>query len=145
LAAAAGFARSTYNKLLDEVEDSDDFVAQCVRYRADIGALEQVAQHWPCAAGGVIVQLRIVRDAWSAAARELVARVGGLHAGNLGDGPWLKPGPMDAAAESWRAVADAAGAFVDGTLLEAHAFGFGDLLPRDDPRWQLRFAARATA
>lgn len=145
LSAASGLARSTYNKLVDEVEDSDDFVAQCVHYRADIGALEQVAQHWQGACGGVVAQLRTVRDAWAAAARELVARVGALDTRNLGDGPWLKPGPMEAAAESWRALAEASGAFVLGALLEARPFGFGNLPPRDDPRWQLRFAARATA
>lgn len=145
LATTSGLARSAYNSLADDVDDSDDFVAQCAYYRADIGALEHAAQHWHAAAAGVIAQLRTVRDAWAGAARDLVARVGALRAGNLGDGPWLKPGPMAAAADSWSALAEAAGAFVHGALLEARALGFGDLLPRDDPRWQLRFAARAAA
>lgn len=145
LAAASGCARATYNRLLEESDGTDDFVAQCVHYRADIGALEQVAQHWHGASGGVIAQLRAVRDAWSASAREFVAHVGALDTSNLADGPWLKPGPMEDAAQAWQAIADAAGSFVHGAVIEARPVEPGGLLPRDAPRWQSRFAARATA
>lgn len=145
LAAASGAARATYNRLLDESEGTDDFVAQCVHYRADIGALEQVAQHWHGASGDVIAQLRAVRDAWSAGAREFVARVGTLDTCNLPDGPWLKPGPMEAAADAWRTIAEAAEAFIHGAVIEACPVEAGGLLPRDDPRWQPGFAARVTA
>lgn len=145
LGTAAGVARSSYDKLVDQVREQDEFVAKRVSYRSDLGALDTLMRFSLPASGGVIAQLGSVRDSWTGAIREMSARANELSLANLRDGPWLRPEQMTDAGASWSRLdgalkAFAAGAFVDATLVD-----FGDPLPRDDDNWLRKFGVKQAA
>jgi hypothetical protein len=145
LAAAAGVARTSYDNLVTQVQEEDEFLGKRVCYRSDLGALDQLMKFSLPASGGVIGQLASVRNAWAGSIREISARVNELSVDNLRTGPWLKEAEMTAAAASWSQLDGALNAFVVGSFVDANLIDFGDALPKDEANWQKNFALRRAA
>ena len=145
LGAAAGVARTSYDNLVEQVQQEDEFMQKRVCYRSDLGALDQLMGFSLPASSGVITQLGSVRAAWAGAKQELVARVNDLNTANLQDSPWVSAGQMTAAAAGWTRLDSAIKAFMGGSFIDAVLLDFGDALPPDDARWVQHFGVARAA
>lgn len=146
LGTAASVARTSYEDLVTQVENAQDFLRKRIAYRHDLGALDQQMRFSLPSASALIDQLSTVRSAWSASIDEFQARVQDLSVANLADGPWCQPEPMNAASAAWGSVDGALKAFCIGSFVDAERVDFGAALPADDPKWaqplqRLRLAA----
>ena len=145
LGTAAGIARTSYDKLVEQVQEQNDFMAKRICYRSDLGALDGLMKFSLPASGGVIAQLGSIRDSWIGAIREMSARANELSAANLRDGPWLRQDQMSEAAASWMRLDAALKAFAAGSFVDATLIDFGDPLPRDDDNWLRKLGMKQAA
>jgi hypothetical protein len=145
LGAAAGVARSSYEHLVTEVDDKKEFEQKRIAYRHDLGALDDLMKFSLPAAGGIVGQAQIIRDAWKSSIEEIRFKVGELGADNLSDGPWLDERAMAAAAANWITVDNALKSFVVDSFVDYEVIKFGDPLPKDDPNWEKKFIAKVAA
>ncbi len=135
LGVAAGVARTSYEDLIKKVEDSQEFLRKRIAYRHDLGALDKLMTFSLPTSAGLIGNLGTIRQAWASSLEEIQGRVTQLSESNIGDGPWLQQGAMNAAAAQWTAVDDALRAFMLGSFVDAELVPFGAPLPQDDPNW----------
>ena len=136
LGTAASLARSAYDHLIGQVNTTADLKPKRAGFRHDLGALDSTMRSSLPAAGEIVDQLAVVRDAWVDSLREIINRLGELDHHKLIDGPWVQYEQMSAAAANWLKVDAGMRVFVRGSVVDSALVGFGAALPGDDPDWQ---------
>jgi hypothetical protein len=145
LGTAAGLARSTYDNLVSQVSETNEFMQKRVTYRHDLGALDAVMKFSLPDCDDIISQVTVVRNAWNSSLQEIKYRVGELDVNNLAGGPWLQDAEMAASAANWVKVDEAMRAFVGGSFIDANLIPFAGALPQDDPDWQNKLFPKLAA
>jgi hypothetical protein len=145
LGVAAGVARTSYEDLVKDLADKEDFLVKRTAYRTDLGALDSLMQFSLPASDGLLRQVRGVRDGWNSTIEEIKFRVGNLTVDDLQTGPWLKRDEMAAAAAKWTTLDTLLKSFTIGSFVDYDVIKFGDPLPKDDPNWQQNFISKIAA
>jgi hypothetical protein len=145
LGAAAGVARTKYEDVIKTLEEKEDFVVKRTSYRNDLGALDGLMKFSLPASGGLIREVRGIRDGWNSTLEEIRFRISGLSVDNLRSGPWLKQDEMTAAATNWTKLDDLLKKFTVDSFVDYDVIKFGEPLPADDPNWQRDFVQRVAA
>ena len=145
LGTAAGLARSAYDDLIAQVSTTSDLMPRRAALRHDLGALDSAMRCSLPAAGEIVDQLSVIRDAWVDSVREIIYRLGELDDGKLISGPWLRDDQMAATAANWLTVDAGMRAFIGGTFVNSDLVGFGAALPKDDPNWQTTLQQKIAA
>lgn len=145
LGVAASNARTTYDGLVQQVEDKSDLLRKRVLYRTDLGALDAQMRFGLPASTGVIEQLSVIRDAWKSLGNEIRFKVSDLTRDTLSSGPWLKQAEMQAAADNWKKVDQAISAFGINSFVDVGVIAAGAPLPAADSAWQQKLQGRLAA
>lgn len=145
LGIAAGIARTSYEDLIKQVDEKQEFLKKRTAYRCDLGALDNLMKFSLPTSSEIISQLRVVKDAWTTSLQEIRYTVADLGVDGLTSGPWLKQAEMAAAAANWSRVDDALRAFTVGSFVDSNVIAFGAPLPKDDPQWQKKLVAMVAA
>jgi hypothetical protein len=145
LGVPAGMARSSYEGLVKEVSEQQDYLRKRVLYRHDLGALDDTMKFSLPASSGLLDEIRVIRDAWTSTIRDIQFKVSDLSVDTLTGGPWLKEDEMVRSAAHWLKVDGAFKAFALGSFVDPDLIAFGSALPKDDPEWLDAFRSKFAA
>jgi hypothetical protein len=145
LGAAASTARTTYDGLVQQIEDKSDLLRKRVLYRTDLGALDAQMRFGLPASTGVIGQLSIIRDAWKSLREDIKREVSALTRDTLSSGPWRNRVEMQAAADEWTKIDQVIRTFCINSFVDVGVIPAGSPLPADDSAWQEQLQGRLAA